>query len=73
MPHASFLMHRFEPVDRFLVVQLGSGLKYDKVPDMGRFPHFYGLDGGLHPISLSAIVDAQELKLVDGVHVVPYH
>lgn len=55
-----------------MCLQLGSGLKYDEVPDMGTFPHFYGPDVGLHPIPLGAIVDARELKLVDGVHVVPY-
>lgn len=49
--------------------KLGEGLKYEPVPDLGLFPHFYGPTGVQAAVPLDAVVEVQKLVLVNGKHV----
>eukprot|EP00475_Leptophrys_vorax_P046195 TRINITY_DN9834_c0_g1_i1.p1 TRINITY_DN9834_c0_g1~~TRINITY_DN9834_c0_g1_i1.p1 ORF type:complete len:148 (-),score=9.74 TRINITY_DN9834_c0_g1_i1:21-464(-) len=63
--------------------ELGPGLVYEAVPDLGLFPHYYGNRSAekdseqqapgkdLDPLPLAAVVNSVKLEVKEGVHLLP--
>ena len=55
-----------------MFLQLGDGLRYEKVEGVGIFPHFYGPDGAFTPLPLSVVESSAKIELKNGKHVLPF-